>query len=61
MGILTCERCGEQVYKVERCDYCGRLICHSCVKSSRKTKDGRRVICKDCWTDTQKRKAYKRD
>ncbi len=57
---LTCERCKAEVYKLERCDYCGRSICFDCVKSSeRVTKTSRLVICKDCWSKTELRSMFK--
>ncbi len=59
---MRCERCSEVVYKIEKCDYCGRKICHACVKSSRKDNTGtRRVICKDCWGEVKKRKEFQTD
>jgi hypothetical protein len=57
--IETCERCGNQSAKLERCDYCGRKICYSCIKSSKRKKVGRLYICKDCWGNIQKRKKFK--
>ncbi len=57
----TCERCKREIYRFDVCDYCGRKICNSCVKSSQTvTKTVRLIICKDCWGDMNKRKRYKR-
>ncbi len=57
---MLCERCRTEVYKYVVCNYCGRKICNDCIKSSqRASKTTRLVICKDCWSDMKKRKAYK--
>ncbi|MCC7552675.1 hypothetical protein KO317_03355 [Candidatus Micrarchaeota archaeon] len=59
---MRCERCSAVVHKIEKCNYCDRKICHSCAKSSRKDNTGtRRLICKDCWGEVKKRKAYQTD
>jgi len=58
---LICERCSGQAYALEKCNYCSRMLCGSCVKSSkRKIKIKRYVICRDCWGDLKKRTAFKR-
>ncbi len=60
MAIVRCERCSEPTHYLEVCTYCGRRVCQHCIKASRKaSKLERRVICKDCWTDVKKRKAFK--
>ena len=59
MVMMTCERCGKQSPKLEKCNYCGRLVCRDCTKSSKRLKVGRLFICKDCWSDMKKRKEYK--
>ncbi|MGC8547423.1 MAG: hypothetical protein ACP5MC_00260 [Candidatus Micrarchaeia archaeon] len=57
---MLCERCKREIYKYEVCNYCGRKIGQECVKSSRRvSKSVRLVICKDCWSDISKRKAFK--
>ncbi len=57
---ITCERCKREIIKYLKCDYCGRSICNNCIKSSERTaKTIRLIICKDCWGDMPKRKAYK--
>jgi len=57
---MICERCGREVHFLEKCEYCNRKICASCVKSSKKLSRVRRiVICKDCWGEMEKRKAFK--
>ncbi|MCL5430112.1 MAG: hypothetical protein M1504_01385 [Candidatus Marsarchaeota archaeon] len=57
---MMCDRCKKEVYKAELCNYCGKKICDSCVKSSQKaTKLQRLVICRDCWSMMPKRKAFK--
>ncbi|MGB9577393.1 MAG: hypothetical protein ACP5O3_00175 [Candidatus Micrarchaeia archaeon] len=57
---MKCERCGSDAHVIEACDYCGRKVCRACIKSSRTVaKTIRRVICKDCWTNTKKRKEFK--
>ncbi|MBI3588459.1 hypothetical protein HY095_04655 [Candidatus Micrarchaeota archaeon] len=57
---LKCERCGRDAYYMEKCDYCSRNVCRPCQKSSlTASKTERKVICRDCWGDTKKRKAFK--
>ena len=58
---VRCERCKTEVYKTEYCNYCGRTICNSCMKSSSRgnPKPNRLVICKDCWGKMQKRRSFK--
>jgi len=57
---MLCERCKREIYKYEVCNYCGRKIGVECVKSSRNvSKTVRLVICKDCWSDISKRRAFK--
>jgi hypothetical protein len=57
---MICERCHAEIYKYSTCRYCHRKICNNCVKSSKRvSKTLRIVICKDCWTNTAHRKAYK--
>ncbi|MCL5434327.1 MAG: hypothetical protein M1559_01270 [Candidatus Marsarchaeota archaeon] len=61
MAIL-CERCKREIFRTFKCNYCGRNLCRNCVKSSkRKSKTVKLVICKDCWSEMPKRKAYKSD
>ncbi len=58
---MLCERCKREVFRYESCNYCGRKVCHSCVKSSQTaTKTMRLVICGDCWSDMRRRRSYKR-
>lgn len=58
--LQACERCKKQVAKADRCDYCARLVCESCVKSSRRARRTRKLfICKDCWSDMGKRTRFK--
>lgn len=55
-----CDRCKKEMYRFNKCDYCKKTICFSCVKSSQKnTKTSRLCICKDCWSDMKKRKEFK--
>jgi hypothetical protein len=57
---ILCERCKKEIFKNEVCNYCGRKICHDCVKASQKaSKTQRLVICKDCWGKTEKKLKYK--
>ncbi|MCL5419998.1 MAG: hypothetical protein M1354_03945 [Candidatus Marsarchaeota archaeon] len=57
---MLCERCGADIHKYESCRYCGKKICSNCIKSSRKvSKIVRIVICKSCWSDMKRRKAFK--
>ena len=58
--VLSCERCKRETYKPERCNYCKRMICNLCTKSSsRYRKTTRLIICKDCWSNMKKRSAFK--
>ncbi len=57
---MKCQRCGEDAYYLEPCNYCNRIVCRNCQKSSlTASKIDRKVICKDCWGDIKKRRAYK--
>ncbi len=57
---MFCERCKNEIYRFVGCNYCGRKICDSCVKSSQRiSKTKKLVICKDCWSNMPKRRAYK--
>ncbi len=57
---LICERCSNQVYYVENCDYCKKAVCLSCEKSAKRLKKIRRlVICKACWGNMKARKQFK--
>ena len=58
--VFTCERCKDEIFKFQKCGYCGRQICNNCIKSSQKaSKTNRLIICKSCWSDMKKRKVYK--
>jgi len=61
MAILTCERCGKQTAKLDKCNYCSKSACVSCIKSARrsKKKTGKYFICKTCWSNIPKRKKFK--
>lgn len=57
---MKCERCGKETHVPEPCDYCKKVVCRSCAKSSRTvSKTIRRVICKDCWTKMPARTQFK--
>ncbi len=57
---MICERCGNEIFKYEQCNYCKRKICVNCMKSSRRvSKINRIVICKDCWGKMSRRKQFK--
>ncbi len=61
--LVKCERCSKKTPKIELCNYCNRHVCLRCVKASKRTKRRdvfRIIICKDCWTNTETRKKYKR-
>ncbi|MDP2717229.1 MAG: hypothetical protein Q8P02_00640 [Candidatus Micrarchaeota archaeon] len=56
-----CPRCGKEDYYFEPCMHCKRVICKNCIKSSSNAaKTERRVICKDCWGDKKKQKAFQK-
>ena len=60
MPIVTCERCGAQTAKVEKCNYCGKTICYNCIKSQKRVdKTKRYYICKSCWSNLDARKQFK--
>lgn len=60
MAIKTCERCGKQTAKLDRCSYCGRLLCVACIKSAKRVRKITRLyICKDCWGKISVRKKFK--
>ncbi len=57
---MNCERCGKETHFLQRCDYCGRRVCRACEKSGKVTSEHEHLlICKDCWTRTDKRKKFK--
>jgi len=58
--MVRCERCKDEGYVLEKCNFCNRKICKNCTKSSKNlSKLERSVICKDCWSNMPKRKRYK--
>ena len=58
--LFVCERCKNETYRYESCNYCSRKICNSCTKSSQRSPKTRRlVICKDCWSKLDRRHAFK--
>lgn len=58
--LQTCERCKRQIPKAEKCNYCARLLCESCTKSSKRASKTRKLfICKDCWCRMELRKKFK--
>ncbi|VVB66778.1 Uncharacterised protein [Candidatus Gugararchaeum adminiculabundum] len=57
---MICERCSNQAYFLEKCNYCEKMVCRACEKSSkRRMKIKRYVICKTCWSDIKKRQKFK--
>ncbi len=57
---FLCERCKREIYKSETCGYCNKKICNDCIKSSQRVqKVTRLVICKDCWGNMHRRRAFK--
>ncbi|HLD76136.1 MAG TPA: hypothetical protein VI874_03895 [Candidatus Norongarragalinales archaeon] len=60
-ALSKCDRCKKENYYFEPCMHCKKAVCHNCMKSSATaTKTERRIICKDCWGDKRKQKAYQR-
>ena len=60
MAIMVCDRCGAKTAKLDECKYCKKMCCAQCIKSSKRTGKGEKTyICKDCWSDMGKRKAFK--
>ncbi|MEM4367355.1 MAG: hypothetical protein QW035_04505 [Candidatus Anstonellales archaeon] len=58
--VLSCERCAAPTAKAVKCRYCSKMLCNSCIKSSKKVARVEHIyICKDCWTVMPKRKAFK--
>ncbi|MGV8176317.1 MAG: hypothetical protein ACP5NX_00770 [Candidatus Bilamarchaeaceae archaeon] len=59
--MMSCERCGEQTVKLDKCGYCSKMICRKCLKSGNKTHEAKkkRSICKTCWGDIGKRTKFK--
>ncbi|MEM0356745.1 MAG: hypothetical protein QXV16_00915 [Candidatus Anstonellales archaeon] len=53
---------GKMVAKAEICNYCGRVVEISKIKSSKNTNDvmiKKINICKNCWSNNQYRKMFK--
>ncbi|VVC02673.1 Uncharacterised protein [Candidatus Burarchaeum australiense] len=43
-----------------QCEYCKKVICRACVKSSKRIgKVTQMAICKSCWGDLKARKKFK--
>jgi hypothetical protein len=60
MAIMVCERCGKKIAKLDKCNYCRKMCCTLCVKSSKRAGKGDKLyICKDCWSVMEKRKKFK--
>lgn len=58
--MLNCELCSNTVTVPERCEYCSKMACRTCQKSSKRVgKVKHLVICKGCWGDMDKRKKFK--
>lgn len=59
--MAKCERCGSEIYIIETCMGCKRKVGRECEKSSKRLRTHERIlICKDCWTKTPRRQAFKR-
>jgi len=57
---LNCERCGNYTHLPRNCSYCKKLLCRSCIKSSKRVQKIKRlIICKGCWGDLGARKKFK--
>ncbi|MEM2974101.1 MAG: hypothetical protein QW112_00520 [Candidatus Micrarchaeia archaeon] len=57
---MRCERCKEETYLLDKCNFCDRKICRSCIKASKNPNRLERIIiCKDCWSDIDKRSKFK--
>lgn len=57
---MNCEICSNTMVVPERCEYCGKLACNACVKSSKRLAKVRRlVICRRCWGNLKTRKKFK--
>ncbi len=59
MAIETCEKCGNQTAKLVKCNYCDRKICNSCIRAQKRKKIDHRYICKNCWSNINKRSMFK--
>ncbi len=58
--LYACERCKKLNPKMEKCDYCNRLVCESCTKSSKRSEKTKKLfICKDCWSNMVRRSKFK--
>ncbi|MCX8174918.1 MAG: hypothetical protein N3E51_01810 [Candidatus Micrarchaeota archaeon] len=57
---MICDRCSNQVYALEKCNYCEKHVCEACKKSAKRVKKvDRYVICKDCWGNLKHRADFK--
>ncbi len=57
---MLCERCKREIYRNNKCNYCDRAVCDGCMKASqRASKLQRLIICRDCWSNMEKRTLYK--
>jgi len=57
---MNCERCENTTHMPKQCEYCKKVICRACLKSSKRVgKTVQLVICKSCWGNLKARKKYK--
>ncbi len=62
MTAIKCQRCSRITWNAAVCNYCGRIVCEHCIKSVKKVKRkdiGKLYICKDCWSNLEKRKLFR--
>ena len=56
---MICDRCKKHAYFLEKCNYCSKAACPTCLKSIRRAhKVKRLVICKSCWSNIPSRKKF---
>ncbi len=62
MVAIKCQRCSRITWTAVVCNYCGKVVCDKCVKTSKRVKRrdiAKLHICKDCWSNLEKRKMYR--
>lgn len=57
---MICDRCSNQSYFLEKCEYCAKNVCVNCAKSAKRVQKIRRLlICKGCWGNLRSRSKFK--
>ena len=64
MALAKCQRCSKKDWNLNKCNYCGKIVCITCLKAMKHVKKrhiGKLYICKGCWSVMDMRKKYRND